>query len=434
MSKIIVAGAGHGGLVAAAHLAKNGYDVTVYEKKKKGTVGYDWTDAFDRSALTFAGIELPADTKLYHLHPMAFYGPSQKVKLIAGDSRGEYSTNMDRKAICKLLISFAEENGVKICYNSEVLAPIVEGDRVIGINVRSAGKIKAVCGDLIIDALGCNSALRLNLPAFMDMEGRFNRAEVFYSYRAFYELTGEPSTEYHENHFFHNYKPGLCWFMDYPDYCDILIGRFDPFTDDDVAETVAKFRETYPELGTKILRGGQHAIIPIRKAIGRLVLNGYVAVGDSAAMTIPLIGSGISNSVMAGKMLADSVIAAEGVTDVASLWRYQVQYFKKIGAKMAKIDKMRELIGTMSGEDVDFLLENGVLTTEDISAATGGGLKIGVPQVAEKAYRGKSNLPLLGKFALKARQGGVIEAHAANIPEIYNEKAADAWIQKYRTI
>ena len=31
---IIVAGAGHGGLVAAARLAKAGYDVTVYEMKQ----------------------------------------------------------------------------------------------------------------------------------------------------------------------------------------------------------------------------------------------------------------------------------------------------------------------------------------------------------------------------------------------------------------
>ena len=31
-AKIIVAGGGHGGIAAAAHMAKNGLDVTVYEK------------------------------------------------------------------------------------------------------------------------------------------------------------------------------------------------------------------------------------------------------------------------------------------------------------------------------------------------------------------------------------------------------------------
>ena len=34
--KIIVAGAGHGGLTAAALLADKGFDVTVYERGEKG--------------------------------------------------------------------------------------------------------------------------------------------------------------------------------------------------------------------------------------------------------------------------------------------------------------------------------------------------------------------------------------------------------------
>ena len=48
--KIIVAGMGHGGLAAAAILARSGYDVTVYEQKSAGTLGYDWTDIFDPKA------------------------------------------------------------------------------------------------------------------------------------------------------------------------------------------------------------------------------------------------------------------------------------------------------------------------------------------------------------------------------------------------
>ena len=44
--KIIVAGLGHGGIAAAAMLAKRGFDVTGYEKKSEGTLGYDWTDIF----------------------------------------------------------------------------------------------------------------------------------------------------------------------------------------------------------------------------------------------------------------------------------------------------------------------------------------------------------------------------------------------------
>ena len=56
MSKIIVAGAGHGGIVAAMYLSIEGHDVTVYEKQEKSSVGLDQRDFLDASALDFAGI------------------------------------------------------------------------------------------------------------------------------------------------------------------------------------------------------------------------------------------------------------------------------------------------------------------------------------------------------------------------------------------
>ena len=38
--KIIIAGAGHAAMMCGATLAKNGYDVTVYERRKRDKVGY----------------------------------------------------------------------------------------------------------------------------------------------------------------------------------------------------------------------------------------------------------------------------------------------------------------------------------------------------------------------------------------------------------
>lgn len=57
--KIIVAGAGHGGIIAAAKLAEKGYDVTVYEKKVKEELGYDWLDAIDIKIFNDVGLPLP---------------------------------------------------------------------------------------------------------------------------------------------------------------------------------------------------------------------------------------------------------------------------------------------------------------------------------------------------------------------------------------
>ena len=57
MSEIIVAGAGHGGLVAAWKLAQLGHKVTVYERHARENLGYDQKDPVDAAYFDYAGIE-----------------------------------------------------------------------------------------------------------------------------------------------------------------------------------------------------------------------------------------------------------------------------------------------------------------------------------------------------------------------------------------
>ena len=73
--KIIVAGAGHGGIAAASLLAQRGYDVTVYEKCERSEIGYDWTDIFDPKALGVAEIPMPPEDKYKIKEDMSFCGP-----------------------------------------------------------------------------------------------------------------------------------------------------------------------------------------------------------------------------------------------------------------------------------------------------------------------------------------------------------------------
>ena len=63
MSKIIVAGAGHGGVVAAMKLARAGHDVTIFEKSKEGCIGLPQSDVAEKSAFIYADIPLPDEYK-----------------------------------------------------------------------------------------------------------------------------------------------------------------------------------------------------------------------------------------------------------------------------------------------------------------------------------------------------------------------------------
>ena len=58
MKKIIVIGAGHGGLITASLLSKYGFDVTIYEKRLEKDLGYDWQDTFNISPFVKLGIPI----------------------------------------------------------------------------------------------------------------------------------------------------------------------------------------------------------------------------------------------------------------------------------------------------------------------------------------------------------------------------------------
>lgn len=80
--KIIVAGAGHGGLVATAILSKAGHDVTVIEKEKRESLGHDWEDRFSFDLLReIIGEELPSDSWRYR-GDCAFVSPDYKTRVV----------------------------------------------------------------------------------------------------------------------------------------------------------------------------------------------------------------------------------------------------------------------------------------------------------------------------------------------------------------
>ena len=78
MSKIIVIGAGIGGLISATELGKAGHEVSIYEKSREGEVSYDWHD--DAAPAIFRELDIPLpDKKYYHEKPdWSFYRPALK--------------------------------------------------------------------------------------------------------------------------------------------------------------------------------------------------------------------------------------------------------------------------------------------------------------------------------------------------------------------
>ena len=430
--KIIIAGAGHGGLTAAITLAKNGYDVTVYEKSNREAMGHDWHDTMMPAAFDFCGITRPENAftpyvKARHTHP------KKTVVLKTDPAPVKNVAYIDRKTLITYLLKVAQESGVRMCFGVEVLSPLCEGDRVTGLRLRENGEDREKAADLVIDAAGMDSPVRRNLPDAWGIKKEIPTEETYFVWRAYFNTVEGNRPEHSYNIcFFHTGTPGLDWLIDRPPYADILVGSIGSVNENVIDSAVADFRKDYSFVGEEILRGGG-AIkkIPLRRTLGLFVADGYAAVGDSASMTEPMNGSGITLSMKAGKILADTVIAGgDKGADAANLWRYQYAYQKTLGEKFLKDDIVKGMLGILTADDMDYLFENRVLTAKEM-------LKDPAP-VDFSYIRGKAAVlgrPALLSPMLKTAKRLVDKAAVcASMPRDYDPAAVRAWAERYEAL
>ena len=426
MKQILVAGAGHGGLAAAALLAQNGFAVTVIERKKREELGHDWEDRFTFSLLCgLLGVteaDLPAGCWRYR-GDCAFVSPAKRKKVpvhYTGDARQKI---MWRKPLLALLLQHAEDCGVTFLFETVVTGPAIENGRVVGLET-AAGRLSA---DLVIDAAGAFSPVRRGLPESFGIEKDPRPGDLFYAYRAYYDrLPGYPTPEEpFEVYLYHEGERGLSWFCTNEDSCYVLIGRTDPLTEEKVREQLTIFKASHPWLGGTVLHGGQFGVIPVRRPLTLMVADGYAAVGDSAFMTTPMNGMGIDLSLQAGRLLAETVIRHRDADfSAAVLWEYNRDFHRLYGGDTAKNEGLKNALLSLPGEGVDFLFEAEVIQSSDLAGA-GKTTKLSA---------------LLGKFARGMRQpksffailGGLMKGAKAaklykNAPARFDGEAVRVW-------
>jgi len=433
--KIIVAGAGHGGLAAAALLAKAGFDVTVYERSKEGTLGYDWTDIFAPSALKAIGIELPPSDQYTPDSDRTFYSFNQRIPLKQTIPDDKHEIKIERKFLYSVLTENALKYGVKFSYDCNITAPILYGNRVAGIKT-SKGDFYA---DLIIDAAGMESPVRKNLPDMCGIEHSVGPFEQFYVYRAFYNRPAEvePTGDYNV-YFYPNGHLGIAWVVSEAEYTDLLLGRFVPFTLDEAETDIEFLRKSNPVLGDTVLRGGEFVRIPVRQPLSVMVCDGYAAIGDSAFMTIPIIGSGIANSFKAARMLADTILADnEGAFSADTLWNYQLRYYDEIGAGLASVSCVKTLLTKLTPDELDKIFETGMITAEDFTINSDNSnistmLSMTPLEAKNRLHELRKDGKLTKKFLSVVLRVGKATAATKIMPKKWNRSSVFEWSKKYK--
>ena len=91
---------------------------------------------------------------------------------------------------------------------------------------------------------------------------------------------------------------------------------------------------------------------------GIYIADGYAAIGDSAFMTVPIIGSGIANSMKASAILADAIMDdKEGCYSAKTLWKYQRGFYSEFGNGLAPLASIKLLLTRLNPDELDYIFE-----------------------------------------------------------------------------
>ncbi len=426
--KILVIGSGVGGVVCAYHLAKNGHSVIVFEKKSYDSVTYDWHDDIAKTAFEKANIPCPPSDMYFDKRNWGFVAPNSKTHIYAPLEKAT-DISIERRPFLHWLIKLAKSVGVEFRFESKAEI-FVENETVRGVVVEN----EVIKADLVVDNAGVDSPIRGNLPQSYGIQNHVKNGEVFCAYRGFFNKNDVVVKDEDTNlaYLLHNGKKGISWCIADPreSFVDILIGQIDSLSDADVGFALESLRADNPVLGDNLLRGGNINRIPVRYPLTKMVGKNYAIIGDACFMTIPMLGSGMASSMLAGRLLAETVNETES-TEVKDLWKYQVKFYKQCGADHYGIDVIKRWLLSANPDDVRFLFESGVLSEKDTNSGAGGStLKLSVKDLLVKLVKGISRLGLLLELSGVVNRSNKAVKMANEIPENYNEEDIKNWENK----
>ncbi len=432
MSKIIIVGANQGALVLGEFLGSQGYDVTLYEKNKKENVAYPWHDNMAPATFKRIGLPVPPESIAAKKDKdWTFIPPDKKTSFMMEVPDDKRDVKVQRRPFNAWLYERTKELA-KIEYETEVKCVITENGKVCGIELADGSEIRA---DLVVDCGGANSSVRRALPRELGIETELDPHCTFQVRRTFFNRNNSAPVPKQSHSLFmrHLGEAGISWCADYPDegLVDVLIGRVDELSDETYKRALNDVRKEFPIVGTQAVFGGELVTIPVRHAASLMVADGYVILGDSAYMTIPMMGSGMAGSMLGAKILSE-VLDGKDDFSKANLYRYQVQFMKEIGGKNSGIDVLKNWMIDIDSDKLSFLMNKGIIGKKEFSSAgSGNGVKLGFGDIMQKIVAGFWQMPLLFNVIGAVSKMKKQMAIGAAIPEEWNEAEFKAWQEEY---
>lgn len=425
---IIVIGANQCALAFAYLAAKKGFDVTVFEKKKRCDVSYVWTDDFSCKAFLEARLPSAPEKLLKRTRKLCFVAPNKTlIPVTQPEDTLDYCVL--RRPLNEWLEIKAVEAGAKIQYETAVHSALIEENRVCGVVLENGKKER--CG-LVVDCGGVDSCVRSTISKSLGIQSAVEQKDCFVVRRTLFNRA--ENSAFPENpkkiYLKHLGEPGISWCVLTQDekYADVLIGRIGELTEETEKAALTDLKNENPIIGDGFLSGsGGVCKIPVRPTLAQIFAPGYALLGDSACMTIPMIGSGIASGFKSARLLSETIAyGTDEPFSAENLYHYQQSYMKQIGAFHAMVGVVKNALLKTQTETVNKIIDSGIMSAIVLSSEgeKGGVLKavFSLAKSEPKIFAG------ILKLCSAAAKAGLV---SASMPKSYDEKSFEKWKKAY---
>ncbi|NHI93896.1 MAG: hypothetical protein EAX96_15515 [Candidatus Lokiarchaeota archaeon] len=440
-SDILIVGAGTAGIYFGWLMAKKSHSVTIIERDSWEKIG-NRLEIFHIDSIRFDQFNiLPPNEGTRELIGIWEEGKAHSPDGLISKTLKYPFHVMRLPEFIQRLITLSELDRVNFVFNCSFKDFIYKNNEIIGVIAEKEGKKVKYKARIVVDASGTSSALRSKLPPEHKVETfKLGPDDVLYVILRYIK-------------WLHPDKPhpiGLNLWPLHKVFCNpsydvngAILGIGQPGSYENSEKVLKDFlacTEFPPFDIEKIERG----ITPYRRPPYSLVGDAFICIGDSACITKPFSGEGVTASWTLCKIaaeIADEALKNEGYISRDLLWDVNVQYFRDQGAKFAENFAQLPGAANTTAKEMNYLFQKDIIFSEQDLLEVNRDFEIKMSFVKTIKLVGKMLLGLLSRnfsrknlFGLVGALGtaGKIRKHYESFPKDVND--FDKWVEKAKKL
>lgn len=368
---VAIVGLGPAGSSAALACAKAGLKVLALDRRQEIGSPVQCGEGLSKKALERMGIELDRKWVNQEIKGARVYAPNGKSLVV--DYKGPEGWIIERKVFDKALARLASSAGALVLAKTPCLGILKENGKVSGIRIKSHGEEYPVKARIVIAADGVESkiAREAGINTGLRLMDVCSCAQ--------FEMSGIDIDSSRIEFYFGREvaSGGYAWiFPKGEGHANVGLGIRIPFARDSAINYLKKFVSNHPGLMKGSILEVKSGAVPVGGFLDKMVLDNFMVVGDAAHHVNPVHGGGISEAFVGGRIAGEIAAKAikSGDTSAKILSEYERIWEEKRGRKLKKLIKLREVMESLTDEDMNWLadyLKGGDL----VELAAGSGMK-----------------------------------------------------------